>query len=162
NATSNDVSILLALAAPSLSIAKTHSGNFTQDQQGATYTITVSNAPNVAPTYLPVTVTESLPSGLTLVSMAGTGWTCANLATTCTSSDPLAAGASYPPLTVTVNVGGHTSSPQVNQATVTGGGSQSASTSDSTNIVQIPRFGITKTHSGNFTKGQQGVTYTIT
>jgi hypothetical protein len=49
-----------------------------------------------------VTVTETLPAGLTLVAMTGTGWTCAS--NVCTRSDALAAGASYPAITVTVNV----------------------------------------------------------
>ena len=59
-------------AAPVLSITKTHTGNFTQGQTNATYTVTVSNTGN-APTSGTITVTETVPSGLTLVSMAGTG-----------------------------------------------------------------------------------------
>ena len=50
-----------------------------------------------------VTVTDTLPLGFTLVSMAGTGWTCPD--NTCTRTDGLAGGASYPPITVTVNDG---------------------------------------------------------
>ena len=47
-------------------------------------------------------VTEVLPNGLTLVSMAGSGYTCA--AATCVSSAPLAAGGDGPPITVTATV----------------------------------------------------------
>jgi hypothetical protein len=84
-----------------------------------------------------VTVTETAPSGLTLVSMAGTGWTCggANPANVCTRSDVLAGGASYPVITVTVNVAANATSPQVNAAGVTGGGSAPANASDSTVVV---------------------------
>ena len=84
-----------------------------------------------------VTVTETAPPGLTLVSMAGTGWTCggSNPANVCTRSDVLAGGASYPAITVTVNVATDTTSPQVNAAGVTGGGSAPANTTDSTVIV---------------------------
>jgi uncharacterized repeat protein (TIGR01451 family) len=59
-----------------LSISKTHSGNFTTGQQNAAYTVTVSNASGAAPSSGTVTVTDNVPSGLTLVSMSGSGWTC--------------------------------------------------------------------------------------
>ena len=117
---------------PALSIAKTHVGNFTQGQQAATYTVTVSNAAGAAPTSGSVTVTDTLPSGLTLSSMTGTGWSCTS--NTCTRSDALNAGASYPVVTVTVNVGAGASSPQVNSVSVSGGGSTSASATSSTII----------------------------
>ncbi|MFY9730444.1 MAG: Ig-like domain-containing protein [Candidatus Acidiferrales bacterium] len=98
-----------------------------------TYTVGLSvNAPGSSA----VTVTETAPSGLTLVSMAGTGWTCggANPANVCTRSDVLAGGASYPVITVSVNVAADATSPQVNMAGVTGGGSAPANASDSTVI----------------------------
>ena len=58
-------------AQPSLSITKTHSGSFTQGQPDATYTVTVSNRDLSGPTASAVTVTENLPSGLTLGAMSG-------------------------------------------------------------------------------------------
>jgi uncharacterized repeat protein (TIGR01451 family) len=118
-----------------LSITKTHSGNFAQGQTNAVYSVVVSNRINATATSGTVTVTETIPSGLTLVSMAGTGWTCS--AITCTRSDALNSGASYPAITVTVNVAANASSPQVNQVGVAGGGSTSASTTDSTTIVAV-------------------------
>jgi hypothetical protein len=89
-----------------------------------------------APGSSAVTVTETAPSGLTLVSMTGTGWTCGspNTANVCTRSDVLAGGASYPVITVNVNVAADATSPQVNTAGVTGGGSAPANVSDSTVI----------------------------
>ena len=127
----------VTVAAPILSIAKTHTGNFNLGQQGATYSVTVSNGGSAGATNAKVTVTETVPSGETLVSMSGTGWTCpgAGGANTCDRSDTLATGASYPTLTVTVNVSANATSPQVNQASVSGGGmTGSASASDSTTI----------------------------
>src|SRR5260370_12540933 len=142
----------------SLSISKTHTGNFTQGQQNATYTVTVSNANGAGATSGSVTVTESAPSGLTPVSMAGTGWTCPTT-TSCNRSDALVAGSSYPPITVTVNVAGNTTSPQVNRVDVTGGGSAATSANDSTTIISgTPVLNITKAHSGNFTQAQAGAT----
>ncbi|MDP8979506.1 MAG: carbohydrate binding domain-containing protein, partial [Acidobacteriota bacterium] len=117
-----------ASVSASLSIVKTHTGNFIQGQQHAAYSVTVSNAANATPSSGTVTVTETLPPGLTLVSMSGTGWTCA---ATCTRADILNPGSSYPPITVTVNVAANASSPQVNMVSVNGGGSAS----DSTTIV---------------------------
>ena len=119
-------------AIPLLGIAKSHSGNFAPGQQNAVYTVTVSNASNAPPTAGALTVTESLPSGLTLVSMAGAGWTCA--ANVCTRSDSLPSGAAYAPLTVTVNVAANAASPQVNTVSVSGGGSATVSASDPTVI----------------------------
>jgi len=117
---------------PSLSITKTHSGNFNPGQNGATYTVTVTNAANTAPTSGAVTVTENLPSGMTLVSMVGAGWNC--LGSSCTRSNALKGGNSYPAITVTVNVAANATSPQLNAVSVSGGGSLNAYTTDSTTI----------------------------
>lgn len=119
-------------SAPLLGITKSHTGDFTPGQQAATYTIVVANAAHAAPVAGTVTVTDSLPAGITLVSMTGNRWTCS--ANTCTRNDALLGGLSYDPITVTVNVSAAATSPQVNTATVSGGGSASASTNDSTII----------------------------
>ncbi len=145
---------------PTLSITKTHTGNFTQGQQGASYTVTVSNAAGAGPTSGMVTVTDTVPSGLTLTSMSGSGWTCTS--NTCTRSDVLNSGASYSPIGVLVNVSATATTPQVNQVTVSGGGSASVNASDSTTIVSPPDLTVAKTHAGSFTQNQTGATYTIT
>jgi len=115
-----------------LTINKTHTGDFMQGQQNAIYTVTVSNGASAGATIGKVTVTETVPSGLALLSMAGSGWSCT--ASTCARSDTLNGGSSYPPIIMTVNVAGNATSPQVNQVTVSGGGSAAASASDSTGI----------------------------
>ena len=95
--------LVFTTAAPDLAITKTHIGNFTQGDTGDTYTITITNIGNAASSGT-VTVTDTLPSGLTATAIGGTGWT-PNLDTlTCTRSDSLAAGAGYPPITLTVTV----------------------------------------------------------
>jgi uncharacterized repeat protein (TIGR01451 family) len=121
---------------PVLTITKSHAGNFTQGQQNATYSVTVSNRANAEPTSGTVTVTETMPSGLTLVSMLGTGWNCA--ANTCTRNDVLNPGQTFPPIIVTVNVASSASSPQINQVSVSGGGSGNAAATDSTTIAITP------------------------
>ncbi len=120
---------------PVLSITKTHNGSFTRGQQGAVYTVIVSNGANAGPTSGTVTVTETAPSGLTLVSMSGTGWTCpGTAANNCTRSTVLGAGASYPAITVAVNVASNAPSQVTNQVSVSGGGSATANASDITAI----------------------------
>ena len=124
-------------AGPELAITKTHVGVFTQAQNG-TYTVTVRNGNFAGPTSGVVTVTETVPSGLTLVSMAGSGWTCPGTAVNnCTRSDTLAAGASFPAITVTVNVAANAASPLANSVSVSGGGSATANITDSTVITAI-------------------------
>lgn len=118
---------------PVLTISKSHIGDFGVGDTGDTYTVTVSNTAGAGPTSGTVTVTDTVPSGLTLDSMAGTGWTCEG--NSCTRSDVLAAGASYPAITVTVDVASDATTPQVNSVTVSGGGSASTTATDSTRIL---------------------------
>jgi uncharacterized repeat protein (TIGR01451 family) len=144
---------------PVLSIAKSHTGNFTQGQAGAAYTLVVSNLATAGPTNGTFTVTDTLPAGLTLVAMSGTGWACAT--NTCSRSDVLAAGASYPAITATVNVAANAATPQVNSASVSGGNSASASATDSTIVNPLPVLSIGKSHTGNFAQGQVAAAYTL-
>src|SRR5260370_38058107 len=84
-------------------------------------------------------------------AVSGAGWGCSPLPAafqvTCTRSDSLAIGASYPALNVTVNV--VNSTPTVtNIATVTGGGdSLFHHVNDPTNV-NTPTLVITKSHTG--------------
>lgn len=87
---------------PDLRIASTHIGAFTQGATGAAYSLTVTNTGSIA-TVGAVTATEVVPVGLTATAMTGPGWSCAIATLTCTRSDSLAPGASYPSITVTVS-----------------------------------------------------------
>jgi uncharacterized repeat protein (TIGR01451 family) len=146
---------------PSLAIAKSHSGSFTVGQNGS-YTITVSNPGSIG-TAGTVSVNDNLPPGLTAVGISAPGWGCSFPPTTfvnCSRSDPLAAGASYPPISLTVSVSPTAPGLVVNQASVNGGGdSAQHSVSDPTTIT-LPDLAITMSHAGNFALGQLG-TYTI-
>ncbi len=142
-----------------LSIISSHNGNFYLGQAGATYTLTVTNGASAGPTSGLVTVTETMPTGMTLVSMSGTNWTCPIGGNTCTRSDALLTGASYPPITVTVNVASNAPSQVTNQVSVSGGGSATADAGDLTTITT------TYTISGQVTVGGTaltGVTVTLT
>jgi hypothetical protein len=115
-----------------LNVTVTHASNFTQGQTGAQYGVSVSNGGSL-PTSLPVTVTETLPASLTLVSMGGTGWTCTVATSSCTRSDVLLPNSSFPPITVMVNVASNAPSPVTNQVVAATGVLQ-ATGLDVTNI----------------------------
>src|SRR5207245_9955890 len=67
---------------PALSVAVTHTGSFAQRQLNAQYSIVVTNLAGGRATSGTVTVTETVPTGMTLVYMSGTGWTCPSGGTT--------------------------------------------------------------------------------
>jgi uncharacterized repeat protein (TIGR01451 family) len=152
---------------PDLTISKSHTGNFSVGQTGATYTITVSNTGH-GPTSGTVTVVDTLPSGLTATAISGTGWTCTLGTLTCTRADALAANSSYPAITLTVNVAANAPSSVTNSATVSGGGEVNVAnnTANDPTTILIPDLTISKSHSGpifsNFFQGETGATYTIT
>jgi len=143
-----------------LGIAEWPIGNFTQGQIGAGYTVTVSNNASAGPSTGTVTVTDTMPAGFTLVSMAGSGWGCSWNA--CARSDVLYTSLSYPPITVTVNVSPSAPSAVTNQVTVSGGNSAPASASNATVVVAAPLLSILETHIGNFSQGQTAAVYTAT
>ena len=149
---------------PDLIVTKTHSGNFTQGQTGAQYTITVKNTGG-SPTTAAVTTVDTLPVGLTATAISGTGWTCTLGTLSCTRSDALAANASYAAIIITVNVAANAPASVTNNAAVSGGGELNTANdtaSDPTTVTPVADLMITKSHSGNFVQGQTGATYSIT
>ena len=140
-------SLLVALAvvcgpltaqAPSLSLTCSHPPNLTVGQQNVVLALLVSNKPGSAATVGTITVNDTLPNGLSLVSMSGTGWTCNN--TTCSRSDPLAGGSSSA-ISLLANIASNAPQSVTNQATASGGGSTAASCLMST--ISTSRHGIT-------------------
>jgi uncharacterized protein (TIGR03437 family) len=134
----NEVTIVLGVAtlAPDLTVAKTHTGTFSQGQKGATYTITVSNI-GLAATSAQVAVVDTLPTGLTAAAISGTGWSCELAVLTCARSDGLAVKAAYPPVTVTVNVAANAPASVTNTATVSGGGEFNAGNDSASDVTAI-------------------------
>jgi len=151
---------LLVYLGSQLSIKSSHLGTFAPGQIGATYTLTVWNAGPSA-TFGTITVTDTLPTGLTATALSGTGWNCVVATTTCTRSDSLPANSAYPSLTVTVNVAANAPSPVANQVTLSGGGALTVEHSDPTHIGLVQDVAISKTHVGNFYKGQTAAKYSI-
>ncbi|MCW2813230.1 MAG: conserved repeat domain protein, partial [Nocardioides sp.] len=154
----------VTVAAPDLAVTKTHSGTFVQGTN-ATFTLGVSNVGN-ARTQGVVTVTDTLPAGLTFVSASGTGWSCTGTTTvTCTRSDSLAAGAAYPSITLTVAVADAAPATVANTVTVSGGGDapdDNNSAVDSAPTVAITDLAVTKTPGAATVAVGGDVTYALT
>jgi uncharacterized repeat protein (TIGR01451 family) len=164
--TNNNTAIDVAtiLPGPDLIVGKTHTGNFTLGLTG-TYSITVSNTGGM-PTSGVVTAVDTMPVGLSPVSAAGTGWSCgiSSSTVTCTRSDPLAPGQSYPVITLAVTVPSNAPASVTNVVAVSGGGdvnSTNNSASDPTTIVAVTDLAIAKAHIGRFFQGQLGATYAV-
>jgi uncharacterized repeat protein (TIGR01451 family) len=122
-----------------LTVTKAHE-NLTVGQTGVTYTVTVTNV-GTAATVGTVIVTDEIPAGLTATALSGPGWACAVTPARCTRSDPLAPGASYPPITVTVTVDAGAGPTVTNVVTVSGGGDTitgNNTASDPTAISSVP------------------------
>src|SRR5437763_1887038 len=104
---------------PDLRISKTdsNSGFAFQGQTNFIFTITVTSTSNSA-TAGQVTVTDSVPPGMTATSISGTGWSCGQPAGPCSTTSSLKAGQFYPPLTLTVNVDPKAPAVVTNTATV--------------------------------------------
>jgi len=155
----------ITVLAPDLTIAKSHVGDFKQGQQGATYTIIASNQ-GAAPTAGTVTVVDTLPSALTPSAFAGTGWTCTVASLTCTRSDVLAIGASYPALTLTVNASGTAPTSVTNVATVSGGGETNTTNDTTMDVTTIdvvpPDFSISIAPPADTVKAGQPADFAIT
>src|SRR5208337_2138718 len=152
---------------PDLTVSKSHIGNFTEGDTGDTYTITVHNSGGGA-TSGTVTVVDTVPAGLTPTNATGTGWTLVSIAgqvVTLTSTSVVAAGTDFNPITLTVSVADNAAASVTNNVTVSGGGEVNTandSASDITTINLLPDLTVSKTHTGNFAKGDSTDTYTIT
>lgn len=106
---------------PDLAISTTHTGNFAQGDIADTYTLVVTNTGDAASSGT-VSVVDALPADLTAVAISGAGWATDLATLTCTRSDALAAGTSYPPITIAVNMDANASASVTNTASVSGGG----------------------------------------
>jgi uncharacterized repeat protein (TIGR01451 family) len=156
--------------APDLTIAKSHVGNFTQSQNGVTFTITVSNVgAGAVQDGNVVTVTDTLPAaGLTATGMSGSGWSCSQPSGPCSrfgTNTSLAVGQSYPAITLTANVAPNAPASVTNNVTVSGGGEVNTANNAASDMATIgpgPDLTIAKSHVGNFTQSQSNATYTIT
>ena len=131
---------------PLLSVTKSHPGTFTQGST-AEWDITVNNTAANSDTTVRTTVLDALPTGYTLASYTGTGWTCTGTSTvSCTSSQVVAGGSSFNTLALTVNVPATSPTTVTNTADAYGGGDKThtmvgnAATGTDSNVpvMQVP------------------------
>ena len=162
NNTSSDPTTVVPIA--DLQITKTAPGPFVVGNQ-AGYTLSVANN-GPSSSAGPITVTDTLPAGLTFVSGTATGWSCSAIGQdiTCTHAGALASGASSD-ITVTVDVDASVASVIDNTATVAGTTQDPDPTNNTstvqTNTTPTVDMAITKTHAGTFVIGTPA-TYTLT
>ena len=156
------------VGASDLTIAKMHPPVIAIPGETVTYTVTVTNVGD-APSSGTVTVIETPPPGLTVTALSGTGWSCTVSTRTCTRSNALAPGASYPAITVTTTVGANAAAGTVtNIADVSGGGDSNSTnnTAEDPTIIAAPAPGmdltITKEHSPFTVVPGQTFTYFVT
>jgi uncharacterized repeat protein (TIGR01451 family) len=141
----------LTIAKPDVRILKNHTGDFTVGNPGV-YTLTVSNQATGGPSNGPVTVTDTLPTGLTPAGATGTNWSCsiASQLVTCTwtGSTPVQPGTTLPAISLAVNPTLATTS-VVNTATVNTPNEEDStdnSSSDATRVLAATAdLGISKT-----------------
>ncbi|HTD23813.1 MAG TPA: hypothetical protein VK738_14230, partial [Terriglobales bacterium] len=160
--TGNTATAVLTVTAADITITKTHVGNFFFGQVGASYTITVSNV-GIGSSAGTITVVDTVPALFTPTAMSGTGWACTVATATCTRSDALANGASYPPITLTGNIGpGTVTTTVTNTATVSGGGDTNPANNVANNLTTIVPLFITITPGINAATVSRGQTATFT
>jgi len=149
--------------APVLAITKSHTGSFTQGDTADTYTIKVSND-GPGSTGGTVTVTDTLPTGLTATAIAGNNWNCTLGTLTCTRSDALAPVNSYDTITLTVKVGfdAPTGTNSVtNSVAVSGGGSTGTTTTLDPTTINPGQVQVTfSTNPAGLSFSVDGTTYT--
>lgn len=153
-----------------LTVTKTHTGNFVAGGTG-TYTITVSNAANMEREDNIVTVTDTLPAGLTYNSATGTGWTCSasGQVVTCTHPATLDPGQSFPAISLVVNATSAAAASVTNSVTVSSASfdlnSANNTTTDVTTIIKPNVSTSTKTvldvNGGEVSPGDT-LRYTVT
>lgn len=161
---SNEAAVTVVANGADLSIVKTAPAILTAGQV-ATYTLVVRNAgPGSAES---VVISDPLPAGLEFIDAVGTGWSCTEEVGTVTCDRPaLAAGASAPPITLTVAVpeAAGPATAVVNTATVASD-TPDPNPGDNTSTTSTPRaasadLSITKTHEGDVVPGAP-ITYAI-
>jgi uncharacterized repeat protein (TIGR01451 family) len=133
----NNTSAIVSTVTPGLDlvIAKSADGAFRQGGNGS-FTLLVSNAGG-ASSVGTVTVTETPPAGMTVISMSGTGWTFNASNGTVTRTDSLAPGESYPPITVSVAIAEDAFATLTNAASVAGSGDVDTSDNAAQLVVNI-------------------------
>jgi hypothetical protein len=107
---------------PMLAVTTSSSGTFKQGST-AQWNVTVINEEPDSATSGTVNISDTLPSGSTLSSYSGSGWTCSGSSTVaCTSTAAVNGGDSYPQIQLIVNVPANSATSVTNNVVAYGGG----------------------------------------
>ena len=152
------------VSAPVLNLSKSHTGSLIAGQ-ATTFALAVANVGNIGTDGSPVTVIDPFPPGSfsAIANAGGDGWNCdiSDLRLTCTRSDALGAGDSYPPIFVDGKVRDPAPATVVNVATVSGGGSKPDTAGDGGGAGGLADVSITKSVDSGIVANGGTVTYTL-
>jgi len=146
---------------PTVAPVATHAGSFIQGEQDQSIYLNVTNdgnGPTGDPSNTnPMTVVDTVPSGLTITGASGSGWTCntSGQTVTCTTHATVAQGSGYNQITITTNVATSATPGSITSSFSTSGGGANSATSpgDTFNIEPAAVLSVSKTHTGTFTQG---------
>jgi endonuclease G len=138
-ATSGANFAITATGMPDLAVTTSHSAGFMQGDVGRTISIVVTNAGDGISGGT-VTVSNSLPAGLTATAISGSGWTTSLGTLTATRSDALGVGLTYPVLTITVDVANNAPVAVTNIDLVSGGGETNLANNTANEVIDINVF----------------------
>src|SRR3989440_1143523 len=162
----NSITITALPESADLQMTNTATSGFQYDQnssKNATYSLSVkNNGPQSASGT--ITVSDTLPSGLTYVSGIGTGWSCsaAGSVVTCTNAGPVANGVTMSAITLTVTVGSTAVPSVTNSASVSSPTFDPTASNNSSSITtNVTWVDLQKGVSGSPTPGTD-LTYTVT
>jgi uncharacterized repeat protein (TIGR01451 family) len=161
---SRDATTVSPAGSPDLTISKSHTGTSTLGSTGAAYTIKVTNVGSTSMIGT-VTVTDMLPAGLTATALSGSGWTCILSSLTCTRSDGLATSASYPTISLAVNIASNAPAIITNTASVSGGGDTNTANNTASDVVVIGtstvNWPLRISSGGRYLEDQSGIPFLI-
>ena len=186
NNSSTITTTVCAVSCPDLIVNKTSAASFTVGV-AASYTVSVSNVGGLTTGANAYTLTDTLPTGLTLTTASGgagwtigAGWACTGVlggsVVSCNRNTAIAPGATSTtvvfPVSVANTVANCVATPAtlcaVNTASVSGGGEPAAASGNNTTSLTTPvlDFDLTvtkvKTTAANFVLGVNTATYTLT
>ncbi|MEO8657911.1 MAG: FG-GAP-like repeat-containing protein, partial [Bryobacteraceae bacterium] len=127
--------LLQGVPGPALRLTTTPIGRISPGSD-ATYTIAVSNGQGATATIGDISVSYHNTGSLAITSIGGSGWSCTN--GTCTRSDALAGGSSFPPIIVQLHLDFTPIDGFISITTVSGGGSPGAESVDTGVIAGSP------------------------
>ena len=157
-----DVAVTGIASAPDLQLTKSHSGDLVAGREG-TYVLSIANI-GQGPTLGPITVVDTLPTGLTFVSVSGTGWTATANGSVVTAirTTTLAAGATTQ-IALRVDVGPNAGPSVLNRAHVSTDGDPNPGNDSDDDLAEVGviDLSLSKVATGPFEVGGLG-TFTFT